>query len=132
MLSTALAAMLAIAACDRSQATAIDPTWGKEPCAHCSMLVGDKSTAAELVTSSGERLFFDDVGCMVSWRSEHENEAAHAWVHDGAGDRWIDAAGTKYRAGAKTPMDYGFVASNDGVTYEDMRTEVLAKARVGR
>ena len=48
------------------------------------------------------------------------------------GDGWIDADRARYRGGAMTPMDHGYVASSDGdVTYDEMKRRVLARAKVG-
>lgn len=108
----------------------VDPVWGKEPCAHCAMLVGDRRAAAQ-IGGGGERRFFDDVGCMVLWLERRAERPARVWVHE-EGARWVDAASARYQGGARTPMDFGFVAAKAGVGWEDVRAAVLAKERSGR
>jgi copper chaperone NosL len=95
------------------------------------MLVSEPRTAAQLVTPEGERLYFDDVGCLVDHVSRHAPELAHAWVKDERG-QWIDALRTHYHGGEATPMGYGFVADATGaLDFEQLRREVAQK-RVSR
>jgi hypothetical protein len=133
-LGVAVAAVAATTiACEPPADRAIDPAWGKQPCGHCMMLLQDRAAAAELVTPSGERMFFDDVGCMVSWIDEHHVEPAHAWVRGPGGSGWVEAHATRYAPGARTPMDYGFVASasgseaRDAVSFDEMASHVRRK-----
>jgi len=128
----ALAAFGAVAACTSSDAV-VEPVWGKEPCAHCAMVLSDKRFGAQLVTSDGDRFTFDDVGCMVLFFEERNVVAKRAWVRDGEAGRWVDAAHARYVAGAKSPMDFGYEAraatDGSGVACSDMRQTVLAKRR---
>src|SRR5262249_18329364 len=120
----------AIGACTSSDAV-VEPVWGKEPCAHCAMVLSDKHFGAQLVTSDGDRFTFDDVGCMVLFAEERHVVAKPAWGRDGEAGRWVDAAHARYVAGAKSPMDYGFEAraAGGGVAWSDMRESVLAMRR---
>lgn len=130
---------LGLAACERLDAP-VDPVWGKEPCGHCAMLVGDRRFAAQIVTE-GERKFFDDIGCMVLWTEKHPGKARGAWVRDAGGARWIDAKGARFLPGARTPMDFGFeghaasVVGPDGrdvtVSWDEMRAATLRRSSAG-
>lgn len=102
---------LAGIACRTSDAP-VDPVWGKQPCSHCKMLVQDPRFAAQVITPQSERAYFDDVGCLVSYLAEHPN-AKDARVRDAAG-RWVDARAARYRAGASTPMGFGFAVDASG------------------
>lgn len=132
-MSWMLVATLGLAACERLDAAA-DPVWGKEPCGHCAMLVGDRRHAAQIV-ADGTRRFFDDIGCFVLWAEEHPGAVQKAWVRDAEGGRWIDAKTASYRHGARTPMDFGFEAGaasapDDGaMSFEAMRAAVVSRAR---
>ena len=107
----------------------VDPVWGKEPCAHCRMIVSDKRFAAQLV-DNGDRRWFDDIGCMVLWIEERKAKPSRTWVRDGQTGRWTDARVARYSAGARTPMDFGFEARGDeGVGWDEMRERVLAKSK---
>lgn len=121
-------AFVVTAACEKLD-TAVDPVWGKEPCAHCQMLVSERRFAAQAVAGS-ERRYFDDIGCFVLWSKDHATE--RAWVRDAEGNRWLEASAARYAAGARTPMDFGFegrAPSADGtVGFQEMRASVIARA----
>lgn len=124
-----LVAGLALVACTKTD-EAQDPVWGKEPCAHCAMLVGDKVHASQLV-AAGDRKFFDDVGCMVLWLGEHGQKAEHVWTRDSDGLRWVDARTATYGDGAKTPMDYGYEVRAQGISWDELGARIVAKKRSG-
>jgi copper chaperone NosL len=104
------ALLLALSACENADAPQ-DPAWNKERCSHCSMVVGDKRFAAQLVTDKGERLFFDDPGCLASYELSHAGPRK-AWILSEG--KWLDAEVARFNAGARSPMDYGFEARHDG------------------
>jgi hypothetical protein len=117
-------------ACGRSPDLPAEPIWGKEPCAHCSMLVGEPRTAAQAVNAVGDRVFFDDVGCLVLWTAEQKHGAPQRlWVHAATGPTWLEARTARFLGGQKTPMDYGFVTTEgkDGIDYEQMARAVLER-----
>lgn len=115
---------LAIAACASTESPT-DPVWGKQPCAHCNMLVSDKRYAAQAVVD-GDRRYFDDIACMVEWLAG--KKAERTWVRDAGADRWLEAARARYVRGAKTPMDFGFEARPEGgVGWDEMRDAVVAR-----
>jgi copper chaperone NosL len=118
-------ALLVLIACARGLEPS-EPVWGKEPCAHCMMLVSERQSAAQLVLSDGTRRFFDDIGCMVSYLDHEQLTARAQWVH--LGDGWVRAEDAHY-ARAATPMDFGFIAAGDGVGFEAVKTAVRAKGR---
>jgi copper chaperone NosL len=108
-----------LAACEKTD-TPVDPVWGKQPCAHCQMLVSDKRYAAQAVTATGDRLFFDDPGCLVKWMET--NKPAKAWVHPGG---WVEVGVARFAPSAKTPMDYGFEPRDDGpLGFEEVRSRL--------
>jgi copper chaperone NosL len=115
---------LVLASCENTDQPS-DPAWGKQACSSCSMLVSEKRYAAELITAGGDRLFFDDPGCLAAYLERHAQAPHKAWVFGEAG-AWLDAQTAHYSAGAKTPMDYGFVAASAGTA--DW-VDVVASAR---
>lgn len=126
---TTLAWCAALAACDRNEGP-VEPAWGKEPCAHCSMLLSDRRFGAQLLTGEGERKFFDDLGCLVVFLDERRVRDARAWTRDAGGDGWLDVQAARYAAGAPTPMDFGYEArAGAGLTWEAVRARVLEKVR---
>ncbi len=102
-----------------------DPVWGKEPCAHCAMLVSDRRYAAQAV-DDGDHFYFDDIGCMVLWLEGRAR--ARSWVRGDGGTTWVDAGRARYGSGAATPMDFGFEPQADGaVAWDELRSAVLRK-----
>ncbi|HSQ67401.1 MAG TPA: hypothetical protein VLM85_29505 [Polyangiaceae bacterium] len=118
-------ALLLVAACDDGS-RAVDPVWGKQACAHCAMLVSDPRFGAELTTREGDRLFFDDPGCMASYLRERSPHVRRMWVHDASG-AWVDATQAHFRTGASSPMDFGFQA--DAAGSADWSAVVAAAAK---
>lgn len=103
----------------------VDPVWGKEPCAYCRMLISERRYAAQAI-DSGDRYYFDDIGCMVLWQRKHT--AALLWVHQSPENKWLNATVAKYKSGVSSPMDFGFESSNDGsVSWADVSAAVLQK-----
>jgi copper chaperone NosL len=128
-LALVLGLVMGLGACAKSDQP-VDPVWGKQPCAHCSMLVSDKRFAAQLVTQGGDRHYFDDIGCMVLWAKEHAGAAKLTWVRDAQTGQWLDARSARFAKGARTPMDYGFEARADGAaSWADVETAVLEKEK---
>ena len=115
---------LALLGC-RGEEGPLDPVWGKQPCEHCHMLVSQRASAAQLLVR-GERLYFDDLGCLVQWLDEHRADG-RAWVR--FGDSWADAVAARYASGAETPMDHGYVAAVEGIDWAELKKRVLARAK---
>ncbi len=121
-----LLGLLALDACAKIEGPT-DPVWGKEPCAHCKMLVSDQRYAAQAAESQ-DRFYFDDIGCLVSWMKTRQ--ASHLWVRDASSARWLDAKTARYHDGASTPMDFGFEArAEGGVSWEEMLGQLAAKKK---
>lgn len=104
-----VAAALLLAACEATDQPK-EPVWGKQACEHCAMVLSDPEHGAQVVTTTGERLYFDDVGCLVAWMLEHPEAAAHRWVHTADTRTWIAPEAVRFEARDHTPMGFGFVA----------------------
>ncbi|MBS1522113.1 MAG: nitrous oxide reductase accessory protein NosL [Bacteroidetes bacterium] len=73
--------VLGITACKRQ----FEPiNYGHEACAYCKMTIMDKHFAAEILTSKGKAIKFDDLGCLLSYiKEEHfTDEDASIFVAD--------------------------------------------------
>jgi copper chaperone NosL len=111
--------------CERTD-VAEDPAWGKQACAACSMLVSQPRFAAELVTARGDKLYFDDPGCMAAYIDQHPGKPLHRWVR--GREHWFDADAARFSAGAQTPMDYGFEVTADGrIDWSTLRERVRVR-----
>ena len=119
--------IVAALACSTKRDAPLEPAWGKTTCAHCSMLVGDKRYAAQ-AEADGERLFFDDLGCMVLWNEDHK--ASHVWAHRADGEGWVEASTATFAVGARTPMGFGVEArSGAPLSWLQVRERVVNHAR---
>lgn len=124
-----LLGLLLLLGCPERALAPVEPVWGKQSCAHCAMLVSEKAAAAQVVTADGQRRFFDDPGCMVAWEDREAPRVSARWVRGPGGAGWVDPTTARFSAGHPTPMDFGFLADTDGVTFEQVRAAVREKAQ---
>ena len=136
-----LAAAPVLTACKAEAKGPEEIRWGREACEICGMIMSDPHFAAEVRGGPDKRLAkFDDIGDAVYWLEAQEWKAApevEFWVRDGeTGESWHDARQMRYRPGALSPMDYGFLAvqhpASDTVDFAAMRTAVLARGLTWR
>ena len=129
-LALAVLAVLVVGACEDGS-TPVEPVWGKQACASCTMLVSDPRFAAQAATLDGTRVHFDDPGCLAAWLREHPGGAQHAWVRSAAAT-WIDARSARYTAGQRSPMGYGFAPAEAGeATWSDVEAEAARRNQPG-
>lgn len=105
-----------------------EPVWGKQPCAHCAMLLSEPGHGAQATTDAGDRVYFDDLGCLVAWELDRGRAAPHRWVRSSDGQGWLDPALARFTPAAHTPMDFGFVAGPRGpASWPEVERAVLVK-----
>lgn len=119
-----------LAACSSADAP-VDPVWGKQACAHCAMLVSDKAHGAQALDERGERLYFDDLGCLIAWAAKHPQPHPKHWVRRADTQDWGVPEQTKYVRSAHSPMDFGFQGVSAGGTVEFPEVTAAVKARLG-
>ncbi|HEU0035815.1 MAG TPA: hypothetical protein VFQ53_34620 [Kofleriaceae bacterium] len=78
--------------------------WNAEACAHCHMLIGDPAFAAQVITTDGEVLSFDDPGCAARYLAANRDHVHRAWFHDGRADRWLALDEVAFVRVAHSPM----------------------------
>lgn len=117
-------ATITLFACSNSAPRAEDPYWGKQACAHCSMLVSEKAPAAQVLLENGARRYFDDIGCLVAWERREPHDVKHRWVRTPNDDGWTDANSALFSAGHRTPMDFGFLPDTAGLSWDELRTAI--------
>lgn len=91
-----------------------------ESCRHCRMMVSDARFAAQLVASSEEPLFFDDIGCLRDFLRENPERSAGftAYVADHRSRAWVlkDHAVYTRVESLSTPMNSHLIAHIDKVS----------------
>lgn len=100
------------------KAEAAEPTIrvGEEPCASCGMIIDDMRFAAAWIAPGGKESHFDDIGCLVEHRKDHEpKEGARFFIREYNGERWLDAVQAHYAVSTeiRSPMAYGVAAFAD-------------------
>lgn len=83
-------------------------------CAFCRMSISEKRYAAELIDREGEAYKFDDIGCMVNFMKQRENDGSirAIFVMDFERREWLKAEDAFFALSPKfkTPMSSGIVA----------------------
>lgn len=60
---------LTFAACREAEIKPVNIA-AEDVCTHCKMALSEKQFAAEFITSDGEAVKFDDIGCLLDYRKE--------------------------------------------------------------
>ncbi|MGO4544123.1 nitrous oxide reductase accessory protein NosL [Paenibacillus sp. 2TAB23] len=87
-----------------------------DKCVICNMAVKDDPYATQIITTDGQSLKFDDIGCMNEWKVKNGQETVGAeFVRDHNSGDWIkyERAYYAYDAAYVTPMAYGVIAFED-------------------
>lgn len=96
--------------------------WGTDACRHCHMTLADRRFGAEVITTHGRALPFDDAGCaanhLVSGATP-PTEVSSVWVIDFTRPDTLLAAATAVYVRSEeihTPMGSGVIAAPDSAT----------------
>lgn len=116
-------------ACGPTKVEPEEPVWNKQACAECMMLLSDRRTAAQAQLPDGTHVFFDDFGCLVQWLSRPPELPRGTWVRAPSGSGWVDASKAYYSEGHMTPMDYGLVSAQSGLTFEQASAAARSRAQ---
>ena len=93
---------------------AVPVVWDGEVCGHCKMHVGDPRFAAQLQTTSGDVLNFDDPGCLFDYLQSHEVSAHAIYFRNYDEDGWLTGAEVAFLTVEDSPMGYGIRAVSKG------------------
>ena len=89
--------------------------WDQATCAHCRMHISAPPFAAQLHTSVGEVLNFDDPGCLLSWAEDHPHERPRQiWFRHHQEARWLSESEVSFAPAQETPMGFGLAAVEAG------------------
>lgn len=98
-------------------------------CAFCNMKIFGSGEAmgaftSQAITAEGERVFFDDSGCLLNAERKEEQKFAQAWVRDLDTMEWTsDEEVTIVKADIQTPMKYGYAFFIDKEAAENYVSE---------
>jgi len=93
---------------------AVPVVWDGEVCGHCKMHVGDPRFAAQLQTTSGDVLNFDDPGCLFDYLQSHEVSAHALYFRNYDEDGWLTESEVAFLPVEDSPMGYGIRAVSKG------------------
>lgn len=108
-----VAVALGASACGGGEPQPAPLVLDEDACSFCRMAISQRQFAAQTVTPGGRVERFDDIGCLLDWRREHEVPAGTAvFVVDFDSGQWLDAADSAYlrSRGIPTPMGSGLAA----------------------
>lgn len=96
-----------------------------DSCDECHMGIQDVKASSEVILKDGTPKKFDDIGCMVLFIKDHEDEVANVFVHDYVTSEWIDMYNSTLIQGSKikSPMNYDFVAFSSTEEAKAFQTE---------
>lgn len=110
--------------------------WDRDSCAHCRMLVGEPDYAAQLITTDGQILNFDDPGCLVKHLEDNQVQVHRMWFHAAGEDAWLAPDEVAFARVPVSPMGYGFAATSrpsaEAVPLAEMKRRVLATREVAQ
>lgn len=84
--------------------------WDAEVCAHCKMHIGDPRFAAQLQTTDGQVLSFDDPGCLFDYLHSQQLALRAIYFRNYAGDGWLSESQVAFLPVEDSPMGYGIRA----------------------
>ena len=129
--ATALLCLFLLVACGGDPASGpAGVTWDRDACEHCRMLISDRTFAAQVRDAEGRVHRFDDIGCAALWLDENtaSHEPREIWVHEHAGDEWLDAREAHFVRGRNSPMGYGYAAqrapAQAALEFEELRRAI--------
>ena len=79
---------------------------------NAAMIISEARYAASIVTVQGDVYLFDDIGDLLQYDLEAEEQVHIYWVHDRNTEEWINAAKATFVLSPDlvTPMGWGLVA----------------------
>lgn len=89
---------------------AVPVVWDGEVCQHCKMHVGDPRFAAQVQTTSGGILNFDDPGCLFDYLESHDVSAHAVYFRNYDEDGWLAESEAGFLPVQDSPMGFGIRA----------------------
>ena len=104
-----------------------DDNIDKKVCPQCRMPISQdsKNNTAHIKN----KVYFDDVGCMILWTKKHKIDPKEAFVFAKDTKKYIKAKDAHYSINERTPMGYGFSAYENpkegSIDFEEMKLRML-------
>lgn len=114
LLAVGGAVAYAVAAASALPDGPVPVVWDKAACAHCRMHVGEPGFAAQLTTTAGATLAFDDPGCLLEYVAAEHPDVHAMWFHHRTDERWLPATAVAFAVTPTSPMGYGLAAVDPG------------------
>jgi hypothetical protein len=84
--------------------------WDSQVCADCKMHVGDPRFAAQLHTTDGDVMSFDDPGCLLVYLQKKQAAIHALYFRDYDQDGWLTTDEVGFLPVDESPMGYGIKA----------------------
>lgn len=100
-----------LAACSQTSYEPVDIS-DSDQCYTCHMGIEDLQSVSQTILTDGTPRVFDDIGCMLVYLQETNDEVEISYVIDHDSGEWIDVNGAHFihDQTIQTPMSYGFIA----------------------
>lgn len=116
--------MLLLVGCGSSEIEPVE-IFPEDNCSHCRMAISSEQFASEIITIQREVFKFDDIGCLLTYRSQHrKQEVAATYLKDfdtKAWLRWDNAVIVE--TDVNTPMGSGKVAFKDSIRAREFQKQ---------
>ena len=116
----------------RPPAGPVDIAWDREPCAQCRMLIGDPAFAAQIQTTDGRILDFDDPGCLLKYEAERKPAVRATYFRQVNAAGWLPGDRVAFLPVPHSPMGYDLGAVPLGtpgaISIDEARARVLGPA----
>ena len=99
----------------------------EDACANCRMAVSDRRFASEIIDDGNEAFKFDDIGCMMKFRSKHSGMNVTAtFLTDFDTKEWIpNDRAVIIETDVETPMGSGKLAFSDSARAGEFQRQHL-------
>jgi copper chaperone NosL len=110
--------------CTSSEVKPVD-IFAEDNCSQCRMTVSDERFASEIITDAGDVLKFDDLGCLLKYRSQHrEQKIAATYIKDYETKQWLAyERAIIVETDIETPMGSGKIAFTDSMRAREFQKE---------
>ncbi|SHF88717.1 nitrous oxide reductase accessory protein NosL [Ornithinibacillus halophilus] len=83
-----------------------------DSCDVCHMGIQDKGASSQIILNDGTPKKFDDIGCMLTYYVDNQEEVGKVYVHDYHSNDWIDMVDATFiqDSSISSPMSYGIIA----------------------